>query len=104
MDLRSSTVDVTDEYAAMEYFWDQGWTDGLPIVAPTQDRIEACLAHAALDPDDVIGSYEARASALTAEKLAINAVMAGCKPEYMPVLVAHGRSSSSTAPSSIAWA
>jgi len=74
MDLRSSTVDVTDEYAAMEYFWDQGWTDGLPIVAPTQDRIEACLAHAALDPEDVIGSYEARASALTAEKLAINAV------------------------------
>ena len=88
MDLRSSKVDVTDEYAAMEYFWEQGWTDGLPIVAPTRERIEACLAHAGIDSQDVIGSYEARASALTAEKLAINAVMAGCKPEYMPVLVA----------------
>jgi len=88
MELRSARVHVGDDLAAMEYFWEQGWTDGLPIVAPTADRVRAFLDRARLEPDAVIGSYQTRATALTAEKLAVNAVMAGCKPEYMPVLVA----------------
>ena len=56
MDLHSTTVDVADEYAAMEYYTEQGWTDGLPIVAPTRERVEACLSHADLLPRDVIGA------------------------------------------------
>ncbi len=89
MELRSSTATVADEYSANEYFWDQGWSaDGLPIIAPTAERVKTFLDYAKLPPDHVIGSYQTRATALTAEKLAVNGVMAGCKPEYMPVLVA----------------
>ena len=88
MQLQSTRVSLDDEYAVMQYFWEQGWTDGLPIVAPTPDRVEALLAAAGLGPEATVGAYQTRATALTAEKLAVNAVMAGCKPEYMPVLVA----------------
>ena len=88
MQLQSTRVSLDDEYAVMQHFWEQGWTDGLPIVAPTPDRVEAFLAAAGLEPEAMVGAYQTRATALTAEKLAVNAVMAGCKPEYMPVLVA----------------
>ena len=87
-DLGSNTVEVDDVYSAMEYAWDQGWTDGLPVVPPTPDRVRALLDHAQLGPGKVIGGYEVRNREITAEKVAINAVMAGCRPEYMPVVVA----------------
>ena len=88
MQLQSTRVSLDDEYAVMQHFWEQGWTDGLPIVAPTPDRVEVFVAAAGLEPEAMVGAYQTRATALTAEKLAVNAVMAGCKPEYMPVLVA----------------
>lgn len=88
MQLQSARVSLNDEYSVMQYFWDQGWTDGLPIVAPTPDRVEAFITASGLDPESLIGTYQTRATALTVEKLAVNGVMAGCKPEYMPVLVA----------------
>ncbi len=88
MTLQSTRIDVADEREATEVFLKQGWTDGLSIVAPTPERVQAMLEGARLKPSAVIGSYEARATALTAEKLAVNAVMAGCLPEYMPVIVA----------------
>ena len=88
MQLQSARISLDDEYAVTQYFWEQGWTDGLPIVAPTPDRVEVFLAAAGLEPEAMVGTYQTRATALTAEKLAVNAVMAGCKPEYMPVLVA----------------
>ncbi len=88
MPQHSTRVPVADEVAANEYFREQGWTDGLPIIAPTAERVQALLDAARMAPDAVIGTYQTRATALTAEKLAVNAVMAGCKPEYMPVLVA----------------
>ena len=86
--LTSRQVDVDDAYAAMEYAWEQGWTDGLPIVPPTPERVTRFLEYAQLEPDELIGEYRVRNRGITAEKAAINSVMAGCKPEYMPVILA----------------
>lgn len=77
-----------DEEAAAEHLLAWGWTDGLPIVVPTVDRVERMCAGAVHAPDDVLGSVAPRGSTLTLRHLAANAVMAGCLPEYMPVLEA----------------
>lgn len=74
--------------ALIEDYFDRGWTDGLPIVPPTPEKVERFLAAAGLRAEDVIGSVPTREVVVTAEHAAINAVMAGCKPEYMPVVVA----------------
>ena len=66
----------------------RGWTDGLPVVPPVPERVERFLAVAGLDPAAVLGSVPTRDATVTAELVAINAVMAGCAPEYMPVVVA----------------
>ena len=86
--LNSERIVVDGYLHAMEHFWEQGWTDGLPVVPPTEERVREFLEHARLEPDEVVGEYRIRDRAITAEKLAINAVMAGCLPEYMPILVA----------------
>jgi hypothetical protein len=88
MPLTARRYDVADESAAIELFFRRGWTDGLPIVPPTQARVEAMLAAAGLAPEQQLAFIENRQTSVTAEKVAINAVMAGCKPEYMPVVVA----------------
>src|SRR5438094_10002576 len=80
--------DFANEGAAVEYYIEQGWTDGLPIVPPTEERVAEFLAVAGLAPDQVIAENRTRRRIVTAEKVAINAVMAGCKPDYMPVVVA----------------
>jgi len=86
--LRSTRHDVEDEQAAQELCRAQGWTDGLPIVPPTPERVVACLDRAALPPDHVIGIEPVRARPITAEKAAINAVLAGCRPAHFPVVAA----------------
>lgn len=72
-----------------DYFYEQGWTDGLPIVPPTPERVERMLAgmpaHAA---DELIGAVPPKFGHATLRQVAVNAVMAGCKPEYLPVVVA----------------
>jgi hypothetical protein len=86
--LRSAAYDVADAHEANELFQRNGWTDGLPIVPPTEELVCRFLAAAALAPDDVVGVEPVRRRRITAEKVAIAAVMAGCLPEYMPVVVA----------------
>ncbi len=86
--LRSSTYDVADAHEANELFQRNGWTDGLPIVPPTEALVLRFLAAAALAPGDVVGVEPVRRRRITAEKVAIAAVMAGCLPEYMPVVIA----------------
>lgn len=86
--LNSGRISAEDAFEAIEYFYENNLTDGLPVVPPTADRVEQFLSEAKLDPDHVIGEVRERARQITAEKLAINAVMAGCRAEYMPVLVA----------------
>ena len=79
---------VADLAEAIELCYAKGWTDGLPVIPPTPDRVEAMLAAARLSPDHQVTYVAHRAVSVTAEKVAINAVMAGCRPEYMPVVVA----------------
>jgi hypothetical protein len=84
--LRLTTYEMADALAANEYSQQRGWTDGLPIVPPTEERVLACLRAADLAPGDLIGVEPVRQRPLTAEKVAINAVMAGCLPMYLPVV------------------
>jgi hypothetical protein len=67
---------------------EKGWTDGLPVYPPTASRVAAMLRYTDRQPDDVVGVIAPRNGAATVEKIAINAAMAGCRPEYMPVLIA----------------
>jgi hypothetical protein len=72
-----------------DYFYERGWTDGLPIVPPTEARVEAMLAGMPWrKADDVIGAVPPRMGAASMRQIAVNAVMAGCRPEYLPVVVA----------------
>ncbi|MEW6299888.1 MAG: hypothetical protein AB1671_19525 [Thermodesulfobacteriota bacterium] len=86
--LQSATYEFADAFDANEFYQRQGWTDGLPIVPPTEERVRACLDAAGLSPREVIGVESVRQRPITAEKVAVNAVMAGCLPSYMPVVVA----------------
>ena len=72
---------------AQEYYVEANLTDGLPIVPPSEDWALAMLEFAGLPPDQVIGVEAIRQKHITAEKVAVNAVMAGCRPEYFPVVV-----------------
>jgi hypothetical protein len=72
----------------IEACYDRGWTDGLPVVPPTDARILRMLAGTRRRPEEVVGRVPPDLAPVTVEKVAINAVMAGCRPEYMPVLLA----------------
>jgi hypothetical protein len=69
-------------------FYDRGWTDGLPVVPPTIDRIEAFLEHTDRSATDVLGVLQPDRREATVWSVAVTGVMAGCRPEYMPVLIA----------------
>jgi hypothetical protein len=95
-----------------QLFLDQHWTDGLPIVLPTEERVAAMLAGTRRRPDEVVGRMRSTHFReyweYTVEKVAVNAVMAGARPEYLPVILAlaatgvTARSSSSSAMASMA--
>ena len=87
MQLTSGRIAVDDLADAQEAYHSRGWTDGLPVVPPTVDAVAACLEWAMLPPDHLIGIEPVRARAITAEKAAVNAVMAGCLPPHFPVVV-----------------
>ena len=88
MNLRSAVYEFDDAFSANERFQANGWTDGLPIVPPTESGVRAFLIAARLDPGELIGVEPVRRRQIRAEKVAIAALMAGCRPEYMPVVVA----------------
>jgi len=71
-----------------QHFIEREWSDGLPINPPTRARIEAFLSHTQRDPEEVLGIMLPDSRAATIWSVAVNGVMAGCRPEYMPVLVA----------------
>ncbi len=78
-----------DEFAEInELFYKRGWTDGLPVVPPIRERVEKMLKGADLSPEFVISKVDPMGGQATVEKIAVNAVMAGCRPEYMPILIA----------------
>ncbi len=85
--LASNRLRFDEPSAVQEHFHSRGWTDGLPVVAPTADAVQACLDWAVLPADHLIGVEPVRGRAVTAEKVAVNAVMAGCLPMHFPVVV-----------------
>src|SRR5438034_5982287 len=70
----------------VEWYFEQGWTDGLPVIPPTRARIDAVVEALGGDPHFVECKVPPRRGSLSREVLAINMVMAGCKPEYAPVV------------------
>jgi hypothetical protein len=87
MELTSPVHEVDDLDAFTELAYAEGWTDGLPVLPPTDERVNAMIEYLGRDPGDVIGVVPPGEGIATIEKIAINAVMAGCTPEYMPVIV-----------------
>jgi hypothetical protein len=86
--LKSRRIEIgagEDEQEAMDA---RGWSDGLPLVPPTEERVLRMLDGTAREPQEVLGLVPPDLAPATVEKIAINAVMAGCKPEYLPVVLA----------------
>ena len=86
--LTSKRYAVNDLGEAIELCYEKGWTDGLPVIPPTPERVHAMLDAARLAPQHEVVYIAHRAVAITAEKVAINAVLAGCTPACMPVVLA----------------
>ena len=74
-----------DAAELIELYFQKGWTDGLPVAPPSESSVGAMLEAGGLKGTDVIAEIGARNTVVTADKVAINAVMAGCLPEFMPV-------------------
>jgi hypothetical protein len=79
-------IDVDDSWSAIEVCYERGWTDGLPVVPPTEPLVEAMLSGGAWAADDVLLVEPVRGRSVTAYHAAVNAVMAGCRPEYFSVV------------------
>jgi hypothetical protein len=84
---------VTDSVAELvkrnyEYAYEQGWTDGLPVMPATPEEVERFIAASGSPADKLIAILAPRKGRATVEAIAVNAVMAGCLPEYMPVIMA----------------
>ena len=86
--LTSNRFSFDDATEAMESYLRHGWTDGLPVVPPTAERVSRFLEYAGRSPSEILGTEPTKGRVITAEKVAINAVMAGCLPEYFPVVLA----------------
>ena len=86
--LTSNRLEFDEATEVMEYYFERGWTDGLPIVPPTVGRVRQFLDYAGRSPSEIVGAEPTKGRVITVEKVAINAVMAGCLPEYFPVVLA----------------
>lgn len=87
--LQARRIEVPDSFDAIQdYCWEQGWTDGMPVVPPTEEAVRRMLSGYGEDPSQSLGIIQPRNAKVTLEKIAINAVMAGCVPDYFPVVVA----------------
>lgn len=85
--LHSRRVITATEEDDIEACFDRDWSDGLPLVPPTEIRVVRMLTGTFRNPDEIIGAVPPDYGECTIEKIAINAVMAGCKPEYLPVVI-----------------
>ena len=86
--LSARRVDVASAEDEFEAMFDRGWTDGLPVVPPTEERVMRMLTGTTRAPTDVVAVVPPDLVDVTVEKVAINAVMAGCRPEYFPWVLA----------------
>lgn len=88
MRLTSAQVEVPGWVEAVETCFERGWADGLPVVPATEDAVRRFVEAAGREPDEVVVREPTRRRTVTVEKVAINAVLAGCRPAYMPVVLA----------------
>lgn len=86
--LRARRVEIAPADDEFEFMFDQGFSDGLPVIPPTPERVLRMLSGTRRDAQEVIGEMPPNMGAVTIEKIAINAVLAGCRPEYLPVVIA----------------
>lgn len=85
--LAARRVDVADAEDEFEAMFDRGWTDGLPVIPPTEERVMRMLQGTTRSPSDIVAVVPPDLVEITVEKIAINAVMAGCRPEYLPWVI-----------------
>jgi hypothetical protein len=86
--LASRRVEIAELEDEFEALYDRGWTDGLPVVPPTEQRVTRMLGGTTRDPSEVVGVVPPDLAECTVEKVAVNAVLAGCLPEHLPVVLA----------------
>ena len=86
--LEARVIEVSAPEDEHELCFSRGWSDGLPVVPPTPVRVLRMLKGTTRDPQEIIGAIPPNNASCTVEKVAINAVMAGCRPEYLPVVLA----------------
>lgn len=87
MSLTAERLEFADYFEWLDEAYRRDWTDGMPVVPPTPDRVQALIDHLGRDPQESIGIVPPKQSEATIKKLAINAVMGGCAPEHFPVVV-----------------
>ncbi len=81
-------IRLPDAWAAIEHFFEQEWSDGLPVVPPTEPLVRQMLDAVQRNPDEVVGHVPPQFGQATVENLAVHAVIAGCTPSYFPVVLA----------------
>ena len=86
--LRARRIEIAPADDVHEFMFDQGFTDGLPVVPPTPERVLRMLSGTQRDSQDVVAEMPPNYAPATVEKIAVNAVLAGCRPEYLPVIIA----------------
>ena len=79
---------TSDDISAIDYCYEQGWTDGLPVVPPARERVERFLMAAGRPPEEIVARHPTTGRVCSVQSAAINAVMAGCLPQYFPTLLA----------------
>ncbi len=101
---RTRLLEADTEENLQRLFIEKGWTDGLPIVLPTEDRVAEMLEGTSHAPDEIVGqmavAHRGEYTSYTVEKVAINAVMAGARPEHLPVILAIASTGNPAFPSS----
>ncbi len=86
--LTSERIMVADSAeAATDLFLERGWSDGLPIIPPTEEAVERMLTGTNKNPAEIVALVPPQWAEATVEKIAINAVMAGCIPDYLPLIL-----------------
>ncbi len=86
--MHAATYQLRDHDEALDFIETHGWTDGLPVIPPTVERVGAALEYVGRDAGEIVATVPARRRSLTVETIVINAVMAGCRPDYLPVVLA----------------
>ena len=86
--LRARKIEIAPSDDVHEFMFDQGFSDGLPVVPPTPERVIRMLEGTSRDAQELVATMPPNMAPATVEKIAVNAVLAGCRPEYLPVVIA----------------